>query len=191
MYCKKQCEFYHETLMQLNIYINEKVTNKYKPHCSASAAVEIGAGWEVAVGADVATVPACAPSANWEIYSQETQRFTAAKLGKKDVKTNFTTSNIMKTRNKREAFHSGGGNKGKERWRLTVTALEVEDVKARDTAVMTLDKLFSNVTSATVLDKLKPLYVLQKGRKIIEPHPNFPDAQIWCNRRDTLGTSTL
>lgn len=45
-------------------------------------------------------------------------------------------------------------------WKLTVRALEVEEVKAWETAVTTLDKLFSNVTSATVLDKLKPLYVL-------------------------------
>lgn len=35
---------------------------------------------------------------------------------------------------------------------------------------MTLDKLFSNVTSATVLDKLKPLYVLGH-RKLLDMLP--------------------
>lgn len=49
--------------------------------------------------------------------------------------------------------------------KLTVKALEVEEVKAWETAVTTLDKLFSRVTSATVLDKLKPLYVLADSGK--------------------------
>lgn len=39
-------------------------------------------------------------------------------------------------------------------------ALEVDEVKAWETAVTTLDKLFSTVTSATLLERLKPLYVL-------------------------------
>lgn len=39
-------------------------------------------------------------------------------------------------------------------------------MKAWETAVTTLDKLFSTVTSATLLERLKPLYVLVKERKI-------------------------
>jgi len=39
-------------------------------------------------------------------------------------------------------------------WKLTVRALEDEEVKAWETAVTTLDKLFSTVTSDTLLDKL-------------------------------------
>lgn len=39
-------------------------------------------------------------------------------------------------------------------WKLTVRALEVEEVKAWETAVTTRDKLFSIVTSDTVLDRL-------------------------------------
>lgn len=37
--------------------------------------------------------------------------------------------------------------------RLTVSALEVEDVNACETAVTTLDKLFSNVTSDAELER--------------------------------------
>lgn len=37
---------------------------------------------------------------------------------------------------------------------LTVMALEVEEVKAWETAVTTRDRLFSNVTSDKVLDRL-------------------------------------
>lgn len=48
--------------------------------------------------------------------------------------------------------------------KLTVRALEVDEVKAWETAVTTLDKLFSTVTSATWLERLKPLYVLVKRR---------------------------
>ena len=44
-------------------------------------------------------------------------------------------------------------------------ALEVDEVKAWETAVTTLDKLFSNVTSATLLDRLKPLYVLVREKQ--------------------------
>ena len=50
-------------------------------------------------------------------------------------------------------------------WKLTVRALEEEEVKAWETAVTTLDKLFSIVTSDTLLDKLKPLYVLADREK--------------------------
>lgn len=49
---------------------------------------------------------------------------------------------------------------------LTVRALEVDEVKAWETAVTTLDKLFSTVTSATLLERLKPLYVLVKERNV-------------------------
>lgn len=49
-------------------------------------------------------------------------------------------------------------------WNLTVRALEVDEVKAWEIAVTTLDRLFSTVISATLLERLKPLYVLDKER---------------------------
>lgn len=48
-------------------------------------------------------------------------------------------------------------------------ALEVDEVKAWETAVTTLDRLFSTVTSATLLERLKPLYVLVKERNVPNP----------------------
>lgn len=53
---------------QIN-YKKEEFTRKrvHKPERPAPAAVETRAGRKAAMGANVATVPACAPSANREI----------------------------------------------------------------------------------------------------------------------------
>lgn len=55
---------------------------------------------------------------------------------------------------------------------LTVRALEVDEVKAWEIAVTTLDRLFSTVISATLLERLKPLYVLDKELSFVTEKPN-------------------
>lgn len=47
-------------------------------------------------------------------------------------------------------------------------------MKAWETAVTTLDRLFSTVTSATLLERLKPLYVLVKERNVRKFCETFP-----------------
>ncbi len=108
-------------------------------------------------------MPACTPIAHWIIYSQEAQGLTATKLQRKGkVLEHFTIK--KKNRHTGNSLHNRQKKVKPYADLLTVRALEVEEVKAWETAVTTLDKLFSNVTSATALDKLKPLYVLV-GRK--------------------------
>lgn len=76
-------------------------------------------------------------------------------------------------------------------------ALEVDEVKAWEIAVTTLDRLFSTVISATLLERLKPLYVLDKERnyqlkyQIHNPHYiNFKHIKRHINEANFLMSYT-
>lgn len=59
----------YATRMVLNVQVKVEVTRErvHKPEGPAPAAVETRAGGKGATGTNIATVPACAPSAYWEI----------------------------------------------------------------------------------------------------------------------------
>ena len=120
----------------------------HTPESAAAGAVQAGAGGVAGAGADVATVPAGAPAAHREGGGQEAQGLTAPEL---HTHTHTHTHTL--------AFSEAASVP--RRWRrwglgvgLTVRYLEVEEVRAWDTAVTTLDRLFSMVTSDTPVDRL-------------------------------------
>lgn len=65
-----------------------------KPECPAPAATDTGAGRKTALGAYMATVPACGPRADWKMYSQEAQCFTATKLQTETCQTQSHTQQV-------------------------------------------------------------------------------------------------